>query len=77
MQLTQLLAEFSFKIPTKHSIRIKHRMQYNWEVQILGGIQRHIGFPAAPDVNGATEEEVAHDLDALRVCFFTSFLFSV
>lgn len=43
-------------------------MQYNWEVQILGGIQKHIGFPAAPDVDGATEEEKAEDFEALGVC---------
>lgn len=46
-------------------------MQYNWEVQILGGIQKHIGFPAAPDVDGATEDEKAEDFEALGVCATT------
>ncbi|KAA8908813.1 Sds3-like-domain-containing protein [Sphaerosporella brunnea] len=62
-----LVSEYTYRIPDRQSTRVKHRMQYNWEVQILGGIQRHIGFPAAPDVNGATEEEMAEDLEALRI----------
>jgi hypothetical protein len=61
--------EYTFRIPDRQSTRVKQRMQYNWEVQILSGIQQHIGFPAAPDIDGASEEEKIEDLEALGVCF--------
>lgn len=67
--------EYTFRIPDRQSSRIKQRMQFNWEVQILGGIQKQIGFPAAPDVNGATEDEKDEDFEALDVrCFYLRFI---
>lgn len=59
--------DYTFRIPDRQSTRIKQRMQYNWEVQILGGVQKHIGFPAAPEVTGATEEEKHGDFEELGV----------
>ena len=34
---------------------------------LLSGISEHIGFPAAPDVLGASEEEVVDDLESMGV----------
>ncbi|KAI5848990.1 Sds3-like-domain-containing protein [Tricharina praecox] len=62
-----LVPEYTFRIPDRQSTRVKQRMQYNWEVTLLQGIQQHIGFPAAPDVDGATEDEKAEDLEALGI----------
>lgn len=45
-------------------------MQYNWEVQILSAMQKHVGFPAAPEVGGATDDEMTEDFEALGVCLF-------
>jgi len=60
-------AEYTFRIPDRQSTRAKQRMQYNWEVTMLLGIRQHIGFPAAPDVDGATEDEKSEDLETLGV----------
>jgi hypothetical protein len=65
---TATFPELTYRLPERQSVRIKERMKYNWEVQILGGVQRHFGFPAAPDVTGATEEEKAEDFELLGVC---------
>ena len=60
-------AEYTFRIPDRQSTRVKQRIQYNWEVTMLQGIRQHIGFPAAPDVDGATEDEKSEDLETLGV----------
>ncbi|KAF8534243.1 Sds3-like-domain-containing protein [Trichophaea hybrida] len=66
--------EYTVRISDRQSTRIKQRMQYNWEVQILGGIQKQIGFPAAPDVNGATKGDMDEDFESLGVrCFYFPF----
>ncbi|KAI5789143.1 Sds3-like-domain-containing protein [Geopyxis carbonaria] len=62
-----LVPDYTFRIPDRQSTRIKQRMQYNWEVQILGAVQKHIGFPAAPNVTGATEEEKLGDFEELGI----------
>ncbi|CCX04428.1 Sds3-like-domain-containing protein [Pyronema domesticum] len=62
-----IVPEYTYRIPERGSTRIKARQKYNWEVAVLGGIQKYIGFPAAPDVDGATEEEKMEDLEALGI----------
>ncbi|PWW79224.1 hypothetical protein C7212DRAFT_272709 [Tuber magnatum] len=62
-----LVSEFSYRIPDRQSTRIKQRQQYNWEVALLSGIAKHIGFPAAPDVVGASEEEIVDDLESMGI----------
>ncbi|RPB02362.1 hypothetical protein L873DRAFT_1826761 [Choiromyces venosus 120613-1] len=62
-----LVSEFSYRIPDRQSTRIKQRQQYNWEVALLSGIAKHIGFPAAPDVVGASEEEIVDDLEFMGI----------
>jgi hypothetical protein len=61
------IVEFSYRISDRMSTSIKQRQQYNWEVALLSGISKHIGFPAAPDVLGASEEEVVDDLESMGV----------
>jgi len=65
--VTRHCVEFSYRIPDRQSTRIKQRQQYNWEVALLSGIAKHIGFPAAPDVVGASEEEIVDDLESMGV----------
>ncbi|RPB17691.1 hypothetical protein P167DRAFT_7664 [Morchella conica CCBAS932] len=62
-----LVSEYTYRIPDRASTRIQHRRQYNWEVALLTGISKHVGFPAAPDVLGASEEERAEDLEAIGI----------
>jgi hypothetical protein len=47
-------------------------------VALLTGISKHVGFPAAPDVLGASEEERAEDLEAIGVSsYFPVFFLSL
>ncbi|KAL7270744.1 hypothetical protein RUND412_006533 [Rhizina undulata] len=62
-----LVPEYSYRMPDRGSTRIKHRQQYNWEVALLTGISKYVGFPAAPDVVGASEEEKVNDLEAMGI----------
>jgi hypothetical protein len=44
---------------------------YNKEVSILSGVAKYQGFPAAPDIRGATEDQVENDFDAITVSCFS------
>ncbi|ODQ52391.1 hypothetical protein SAICODRAFT_26059 [Saitoella complicata NRRL Y-17804] len=58
--------EFGYQVPDRRSTQLKQRRAYDLEVMILTGLKKYIGFPAAPDVSGATNEEAMSDLDAIR-----------
>ena len=49
---------------------MRERQAYNMEVQILSGIAKYIGFPAAPEVKGAASSEMQQDLEAMGVSRF-------
>jgi hypothetical protein len=40
---------------------------YNLEVSILSGIAKHVGFPAAPTIEGARASEIDDDFKAMGV----------
>ena len=46
---------------------MRERQAYNMEVQILSGIAKYIGFPAAPEVKGVASSELQQDLEAMGV----------
>ncbi|BFZ62151.1 hypothetical protein YB2330_003233 [Saitoella coloradoensis] len=58
--------EFGYQVPDRRSTQLKQRRAYDLEVMILTGLKKYIGFPAAPDVSGATNEEAMSDVDAIR-----------
>lgn len=40
---------------------------YNTEVSVLSGVAKYVGFPAAPEIKGATTLEVEDDLKKMGV----------
>ncbi|KAK6342847.1 hypothetical protein TWF718_008230 [Orbilia javanica] len=59
------LSDFVYRIPKSVSTQINHRSRYNAEVSLLSGIAKHVGFPAAPTIAGASADEVRADLEAM------------
>lgn len=59
--------KYTYKFPTKFSDQIRNQANYNKEVSIVSGIQRYVGFPAAPEIHGARPHESDQDLKAMRV----------
>lgn len=51
----------------KRSQQIQQQASYNLEVSILSGIAKHVGFPAAPDINGLPTSEIEADFQAMTV----------
>lgn len=46
---------------------VAQQTAYNTEVSILSGIAKHVGFPAAPEIMGATQSEIEEDFKSLGV----------
>ncbi|KAK6505555.1 hypothetical protein TWF481_007449 [Arthrobotrys musiformis] len=61
------LSDYVYRIPKSLSTQINHRNRYNAEVSLLSGIAKHVGFPAAPSIAGASADEVRADLEAMGV----------
>ncbi|KAK6338233.1 hypothetical protein TWF730_002306 [Orbilia blumenaviensis] len=61
------LSDYVYRIPKSVSTQINHRTRYNAEVSLLSGIAKHVGFPAAPTIAGASADEVRADLEAMGV----------
>lgn len=59
------LSDYVYRIPKSLSTQINHRSRYNAEVSLLSGIAKHVGFPAAPTIAGASADEVRADLEAM------------
>ncbi len=51
----------------RRSEQVRIQTAYNKEVSLLSGIAKHVGFPAAPDLRGATPTELEADLRAMAV----------
>ena len=61
-----------FKFSTRRSQQITQQTAYNSEVSILSGVAKYVGFPAAPEINGARSSEVEEDFHRMGVgvsCF--------
>lgn len=67
-QADQQSDKYVVKFPTKRSDQVRQQTKYNSEVSILAGIQRYVGMPAAPDINGARPSELDDDFAAMKVC---------
>ena len=59
--------DYTYRISEDRATRIRERQAYSMEVQILSGIAKYIGFPAAPEVKGAAHSEMQQDLEAMGV----------
>ncbi|KAF2718176.1 hypothetical protein K431DRAFT_287910 [Polychaeton citri CBS 116435] len=59
--------QWLYKFPTKRSAQIRQQVKYNQEVSVLSGFAKHVGFPAAPDIQGANDTALDEDLRAMRI----------
>ncbi|KAI0458800.1 hypothetical protein F5B21DRAFT_406444 [Xylaria acuta] len=58
--------EYGIRFPKSQAERIRNALSYNREVSILSGIAKHEGMPAAPDMRGASPQELEDDFDAIN-----------
>lgn len=56
-----------FVFPKDPAQRVKNAVAYNTEVSTLAGIAKYEGFPAGPEINGASASELNDDLSAIEV----------
>jgi hypothetical protein len=58
---------YNFLYNPKRSLQIQQQSGYNLEVSILSGVAKHVGFPAAPDINGLQSLDIENDFQAMTV----------
>ncbi|KAI1416967.1 Sds3-like-domain-containing protein [Hypoxylon sp. FL1857] len=58
--------EFGLRFPSDPTQRIRNALAYNKEVSILSGIAKYEGMPAAPEMKGATIQELEDDFEAMN-----------
>ncbi|ORY62223.1 Sds3-like-domain-containing protein [Pseudomassariella vexata] len=59
--------DFGIRYPQSHNQRIRNALAYNKEVSILSGIAKYEGMPAAPNMCGASLQELDDDFEAMTV----------
>ena len=59
-------------MPTTRSAQISQQIAYNTEVSVLAGIAKYVGFPAAPDINGANKTDLDDDFKSMGVRYLQS-----
>lgn len=59
--------EYGIRFPKTQAQRLRDALSYNREVSILSGIAKYEGMPAAPDMQGASSQELEDDFDAINV----------
>jgi hypothetical protein len=59
--------DYALLFPSSEVLRTRNAVAYNTEVSILSGIAKHVGFPAAPPMRGASAAEIEEDLEAIKV----------
>ncbi len=64
--------DYAIKFETKRQQQLKNQIAYNTEVSILSGIAKYRGFPAAPRMAPATEEERDEDFKLMGVSVISS-----
>ncbi|KAG5362324.1 Transcriptional regulatory protein [Yarrowia sp. C11] len=60
-----MVPDYGYTIPESKSEQIHQRNAQVNEISLLSGISKYVGFPAAPVISQATEDETAEDLTAL------------
>jgi hypothetical protein len=61
---------YNFLYNAKRSQQIQQQTGYNLEVSILSGVAKHVGFPAAPNINGLQTLDIENDFQAMTVSHF-------
>lgn len=61
------LPDYGLLFPKDHVQRVRNAVAYNTEVSTLAGIAKYEGFPAGPELKGASAAEVDADFGAIEV----------
>ncbi|KAJ0121757.1 hypothetical protein J7T55_008924 [Diaporthe amygdali] len=59
------IPDYGFRFPKTKAEQKRHAIAQGKETSILAGIAQHHGFPAAPDMRGASSAEVEDDFEAM------------
>ncbi|RCI14858.1 hypothetical protein L249_6723, partial [Ophiocordyceps polyrhachis-furcata BCC 54312] len=60
------LSDYGLLFPKDPAHRLRNAVAYNTEVSTLAGLAKHVGFPAGPELKGASAAEVDSDLNAIE-----------
>ncbi|KAK3300099.1 Sds3-like-domain-containing protein [Chaetomium fimeti] len=60
------IPDYGIRFPATRAQAVRNAVSYNKEVSVLSGFAKHVGFPAAPSINGASEEQLEADLEAIQ-----------
>lgn len=61
------IPDYSIRFSTEKAQNVRNAVAYNKEVSILAGFAKHVGFPAAPAINGVSDDQLEHDFEAIHV----------
>lgn len=61
------LPDYGLLFPRDPSQRVRNAIAYNTEVSTLAGLAKYEGFPAGPEMKGASAAELEADLNAMEV----------
>ncbi|KAK9460455.1 Sds3-like-domain-containing protein [Lipomyces oligophaga] len=64
--MDSLVPFYNYRVPDKQSTIFRQRQAQYQEIALLSGLSKYVGFPAAPEIKAATQDEIADDLEALR-----------
>lgn len=62
--------KFNYSYDPSRSTQILYQTAYNKEVSLLSGIAKHRGFPAAPELPGASAADAEDDLRKIKVSLY-------
>lgn len=61
------VTDYGILFPKDHTQRVRNAIAYNTEVSTLAGLAKYEGFPAGPEMKGASAAELKSDLQAMEV----------
>lgn len=61
------LPDYGLLFPKDPAQRVRNAIAYNTEVSTLAGLAKYEGFPAGPELQGASSSELEADLAAMEV----------
>lgn len=66
-QNTEASPDYSIAFPTRRSQQISQQAAYNKEISILSGVAKYVGFPSAPIITGARQQECDDDFEKMGI----------
>ena len=66
-RLANTIPDYGIRFPPSKTQTVRQAVAYNKEVSILSGFAKHVGFPAAPSIHGASDEQLESDIEAIAV----------